>query len=179
MGLLLFFLKAGQRGIKFQILRIWSVPIDHSRNYFFCRLDTSRRWFGKNASAIIYFVIYDHPSATLPWVPRTQSSKEKAAGKLNSNSSLVRYILLSWGEIRIYFLYPKLWVKWWYWHLVKVIFKISLKAIFTHKIKLLLQSGKPPETWVRIPVLFVIFTYAHISWGEVGIYILYPQLWVK
>ena len=46
--------------MKFAIPRIWREPTDHSSNFFFCLVDSSKRQAGKNAPAIIYL---DLPSS--------------------------------------------------------------------------------------------------------------------
>ncbi|XP_076308857.1 uncharacterized protein LOC143224350 [Tachypleus tridentatus] len=49
--------------MKFAIPRIWREPIDHSSNCYFCMVDPSKCWAGKNASALTYL---DLPSSITP-----------------------------------------------------------------------------------------------------------------
>ncbi|XP_058883872.1 uncharacterized protein LOC131737639 [Acipenser ruthenus] len=49
--------------MKFAIPRIWQEPTDHSSNCYFCMVDPSKRWTGKNAPAITY---PDLPSSIAP-----------------------------------------------------------------------------------------------------------------
>ncbi|XP_076337871.1 uncharacterized protein LOC143240005 [Tachypleus tridentatus] len=49
--------------MKFASPRIWHESTDHSSNCYFCMVDPSERWAGKNASAIMY---PDLPSSITP-----------------------------------------------------------------------------------------------------------------
>ncbi|XP_076327901.1 uncharacterized protein LOC143234422 [Tachypleus tridentatus] len=52
-----------KRAVKFTIPRIWCKPTDHSNNCYFCMVNPSKHWTGKNAFAIMYL---DLPSSIAP-----------------------------------------------------------------------------------------------------------------